>query len=1030
MVIPSEDSDINGITTLLKVDLPFHKQSGTVSSRHLVGTGDYLTPPLSLRSNNQSNRTTSLTVSAGAAVDTDLILDIFVLYTKEALADVGGSVSALKGMIYSANDASNVLLAKSQVSLRFRIVGIAKVANSFIEPVGTSSFPACNTLIEWVTYPDDGNLNEAQKHRDFLAADHVTLVSSAASFSSSICGVGWVNPTFMDIYAYTVINVLCVEEITFTHEIGHTWGCQHDRYSEADYAAANPTFYGFSDCWEDASRSDCTCYASIMTYDCHTPQNHCTRCYGKPLLANPNVIDSGNPAGRANAACALQFQNNRYIPIAYRKSVQPGGILFSISSSSAVYSTCCTLTITGWQLVQNLNDQPTVTLDGRPAVVVSFTVDSVVVRSSVVSGPSSSAGNVVVTSSSGRVTTLYSAFSYVSPRSRYAETFLSGSLASTKWASVGEVPWLVQIVSAKKARVYKNGESSPYDSAAAVLQYTAATNSSVKTGSCTERILSLSFSYSAYSNYVFCYGNLLVQSQAVGSQTWKTLWSRLGLPTGASMPYLNVSISFVENIAAVRIVANTKNEYGCRYSTPMIIENLVVGSSLSCMAALSCSTSTTSQLRGVIYSVSPQVVLANTCYLVTIIGVQLSEPGGDDVVSVSLNGVPALSIVSKCATKVVVMSPSVPVSYSSAYGDVVVTTAKGRETILPAGFSFAPYSEQSTYLETFHSGSFDTIPRWISTGTLPLSFANYLGNEYLFINPSLGADESYYGEITYNTAPNTIATGNCSETLLSLSFSFNAYSRKALCYGSSFQVLTQTNSLSPWSARWQMIPNHNIAGGIDANTLPWTRVNLTINGATAVKLTAKTLINYNCRYFAPIFLDNLAVTSRSTCSPTVACKSLSAGVSSPSKSPSSSNRVTKVPSPTPTIAVSIVPSIRSFRPSCVPSALQTISTSKNPSSSTSVIKPSKIPSFVPSTIPSTVPTIKPKTNSPTSKVSSNIPSRKSTILLSVSPSRKPSTQPSRLSSKLPSRGPSSRNPTVKSTTVPTRKLTRKPTLKP
>lgn len=290
------------------------------------------------------------------------------------------SVSAITGIIYNNNDATNSILENSAISLRYRVVGIAKVADSFVEPTGTSAY---NTLLHWVTFTD-GNLDEAQTYRNSFAADHVGLVSSTASFANQACGIGWINPGFSDGYAYTLYSVSClIGGIDYAHEIGHTMGCQHDRYNAAAYAAANPTFFGFGDCWEDAAKNDCTCYSSVMVYICNTPQNHCTQCNRKPFMSNPNVIDSGNPTGENNAACALQIHNNRYLPIAYRKSIQPGGMLFAVSPTSAVYSTCYIANVTGWQLLQNLSDVPTVTVNGFTAHVISYDINSVVVRTPV-----------------------------------------------------------------------------------------------------------------------------------------------------------------------------------------------------------------------------------------------------------------------------------------------------------------------------------------------------------------------------------------------------------------------------------------------------------------------------------------------------------------------------------------------------------------------------------------------------------------------------------------------------------------------
>ena len=485
------------------------------------------------------------------------------------------SVSAITAAIYSGNDQTNTILQNSAIALRYRIVCVKKVKGTFSEN-GNSM----KTLLDQLTSPDDGYMDEAQTYRNTYRADFVGLVvSNAAAELDGSCAVAWINAIFNDFYSYAAYCSRCVSYgSVYGHEIGHTMGCQHDRITALQ---SDPSFIAYGNCWEDASKTDCTCYSSIMVYQCNTTQNQCTDCITKPFMANPNVIDSGNPTGLPNAACGLHIHNNRFTPITYRKSIQPGGMLFSVLPTAAVHTTCYSVNITGWQLLRDLNDVPTVTISGVPATVISFDINSVQVKSPVVSAPSH-AGNVVVTATqSGRVTTLPNAFTFLPPQLVYNESFSSGTIMGTRWSNVDVQPWIVE-----SAGVLKTDGSSAPDGASAVLQYTVS-SASPQTGSCSEVVSSLSFSYWAYSSYSFCYIPFTVQVQTFGSSTWTIINSSQG--QSGSGPYISVSVSIPSNVQRIILKSQTQSYTNCRYFTTVKVMALTVKSTYSCSADIACS---------------------------------------------------------------------------------------------------------------------------------------------------------------------------------------------------------------------------------------------------------------------------------------------------------------------------------------------------------------------------------------------------------------------------------------------------------
>jgi hypothetical protein len=439
-----------------------------------------------------------------------------------------------------------------------------------------------NNLLGWITKVGDGRMEEAQTLRDTYGADMVVIVGSSDA-ANGVCGWGWVPQTFdSNSQSYGAYSAECLPSgRLWAHEIGHTMGCHHDRINDLQ---SDSRFIAYGHCWEDAAKTDCTCYKSTLVYECDTPRYGCTSCKGGKLYyANPNVRESGSPTGTANAACGLHIHQNRNSYIKYGKSIQPGGMLFSVTPSSAVFSTCSMVNVTGWQLLRDMNDKPVVTINGVQATVLSFNINSVQVKTSAVSSPSSVAGSVVVTASqSGRVTTLPNVFTHLPSDVVYNETFSAGTLVGTRWSSVGVAPWVVK----SKANVLADGNGFPSGSSA-ILQFTVS-SSSPQTGSCVEVVTSLSFSYWAYSPYDYCYGPFTVQVQTFGSTTWTTLKTLQGKSDEGATPFIAVSVVIPTNVKFIRLKADSAAITGCSSQSPVQVRSLTVRSTYTCNSGIAC----------------------------------------------------------------------------------------------------------------------------------------------------------------------------------------------------------------------------------------------------------------------------------------------------------------------------------------------------------------------------------------------------------------------------------------------------------
>jgi hypothetical protein len=522
------------------------------------------------------------------AVDTDLILDCFVMYTPEALTKIGGSVSAMKSKIYLASDSSNLILQRSGVSLRLRVVGIESADASFVEPNTGNGGNDFGTLLSWLNTPNDGNLDSALVYREVYAADLVLLVNKANAYA----GLGYVNIGYNPNYAMANYNVDYVYGRVWMHEIGHILGCFHDRFSAALYS--DPTYIAYGNCWEDTSKNDCTCYSSVMVYDCNTIPNGCTSCSGRDFLSNKNIYDAGSPTGEELASCGLHIHNKRMLGIAYRDSIQPGGILSSVTPVQVVNASCFTVTISGWQLGTG-SDINSVTLDGISAEIVSQTIDSVVVRSPITSHISSSPGSVIVSTSAGRVTTLAGIFSFIGTKATDVTNFDRAELSGTSWESTGTLPWSFYSESSGYSLLKDGGSYSESAYAELTSNFLSATDPA--DAGCSSSPTSLSFTYWANSAYPQCYGpNYSYKAFSVWTRTSLTgTWVQLANVAGGSVPssttYTSLSYALPTGTIQIKFLAETcsvSSCASCRWWAPVRFDSINVAQTIVCTPPAVC----------------------------------------------------------------------------------------------------------------------------------------------------------------------------------------------------------------------------------------------------------------------------------------------------------------------------------------------------------------------------------------------------------------------------------------------------------
>jgi len=503
--------------------------------------------------------------------DQDQILDMGVLYTPESLERLGGSHNAMVAKVHNANADANLALERSGVSLRYRVVFILPV----LDPTYTEGSSTFGDLLSFLRVDGDGIFDEAHVYREKYRADLVGIIIR----NSGSAGMAYQpSPGFKPQWAFSAYYVDYVNGGVWSHEIGHNLNCWHDRLE--DGVSSNSSFYGYGDCWEDASKNDCTCYKSIMVYDCNTTANSCTSCSERPYLSNKYIIDAGNPTGSDLASCGLHIHNTRYTATNYRAANQEGGIMESVLPAIVAKDVCYVVNITGWAFSFGPSDFVTrVTLDGVEATIISSDENHVVVQSPKVATKSHEPGDVVVFSDSGRVTTLHGGFEFTDMEAEIVSDFSRG-LENTLWESTAEADWGYEVFNGIETVKKEAGAA---DGMLGTLELTKLKTSSLQ-NSCYETLKSLSFQYYAYSGYAFCYTSFTVSSMNAAG-VWALEWTgETGLNSGET-PWLNGYINLPQDTRSVRVDVQASGNTNCRWHAPVYLTNVTTLISTQCTSS-------------------------------------------------------------------------------------------------------------------------------------------------------------------------------------------------------------------------------------------------------------------------------------------------------------------------------------------------------------------------------------------------------------------------------------------------------------
>lgn len=239
--------------------------------------------------------------SLGPNADSGEVIDIMVAYTDDARSAAGGT-AAMKAMILTALNETNVGYANSGVTPRLRLVYIKEY------PYGETG-KIEKDLDRFMTN-GDGFFDTIHGLRDTYAADMVSLI---VENGGGYCGLAAaIQATAAT--AFQVTERACATGYySFGHEFGHLQGARHDVYVDPENT---PYSYGHGFVYLPSR------WRTIMAYDDEcvdtTPFTSCTRIQ---YWSNPAKNFGGIPTGMVTTKNYLALNNTAFTVANFRTGI-------------------------------------------------------------------------------------------------------------------------------------------------------------------------------------------------------------------------------------------------------------------------------------------------------------------------------------------------------------------------------------------------------------------------------------------------------------------------------------------------------------------------------------------------------------------------------------------------------------------------------------------------------------------------------------------------------------------------------------
>jgi hypothetical protein len=278
-----------------------------------------------------------LAPAVAAAVDNPqrAEVDVLMLYTPSVLPtlSVAERAAAVQTVFDGAIAKVNATFAASRISARVRLVGVAETRYDESASAGNQVQDDALTALQG---DDDGRMDEIHALRDRVGADVVCLALGRADFASS--GLSFLledaGAPINHHYAFSILHYGSIAGTTVVaHELGHLFGCAHDRENARSGPGAFSFSYGYRFTGADGRQ-----YRDIMAYPPGTEL---------PYFSNPDVVAPapasaplGIAAGRSGEAnTALTIERTAFATAAYRLQTQApahAGTLVNVATRAYV----------------------------------------------------------------------------------------------------------------------------------------------------------------------------------------------------------------------------------------------------------------------------------------------------------------------------------------------------------------------------------------------------------------------------------------------------------------------------------------------------------------------------------------------------------------------------------------------------------------------------------------------------------------------------------------------------------------------
>jgi len=262
--------------------------------------------------------------------------------------------------------------------------------------------------------------------------------------------------------------------------------------------------------------------------------------------------------------------------------------LSSSSPSAIIEGLCVNVNISGWHIGTGA-DIISVTLNG---VEVSSIVEQTTDNLRVVCGQGVTAGtgDIVVTTTTGEVTTLEGAFSYEASSGSFTSGFESGP--SAEWIDTGDISWQYVKYSSAPNSGPLTGVDGTGQFAKLIASGVVTTERGVLTATynqdsnCVDTVAGFSFYYHLYSQYQsLCQGSFIVQALMDGSADWVTILSPTAYQSNQDDPWIYETYTFANptTVKGIRFVGVPyTGQDACRWWYSVQLDEITVDRSSSC----------------------------------------------------------------------------------------------------------------------------------------------------------------------------------------------------------------------------------------------------------------------------------------------------------------------------------------------------------------------------------------------------------------------------------------------------------------